>query len=124
MPPIEELGRQQKAVLWNRTGYSKFNEPELGSPEEIKVRWDDVRRESIDSRGTPIVIDADVVVNQEVPIGSLLWLGSLDDWSISCTADNNNVMQVIGKKSTVDLKNIGIYYRTLSLVRRHGESPS
>lgn len=100
--PVPELnGRHQKAVLWELAGPDVHNEPTVYNPEEISVRWEETRRESRDALGNTIIIDAAVMVAQEIPVGSIMWLGALADLPVTPT----NLKQVVGYDDTPDIKN-------------------
>lgn len=86
MPPIEESDLNQDAVLWPRTGRSQTNRPIVGSPVELSVdadtgvRWNRIRRERVEADGSPLIIEAEVITDQEVTVGSLMFEGRLQDW--------------------------------------------
>src|SRR5262245_11016079 len=101
MPAFETADRHEDAVLWTVTGTTRNGEPIVGSPEGIRVRW---QRENViisDPLGQPVKLDAFVVVDRAVPVGSLLWLGRLADYN---PAANNEIMEVILFKESPDLK--------------------
>lgn len=79
MPAPEDNGRHQTAVLWRFLRFDRYGEPLVGAPEEVTVRWNWVRRDAKDSKGNLIPVEADVVVNSDIPIYSRMWLGELDD---------------------------------------------
>lgn len=61
------------------------------------------------TQGNDVQIDATVVSAQDIPEGSLLWLGSLTDISGTGTGTDttpdNNIMEVVSFDVTKDLKN-------------------
>lgn len=106
MPSIEYRSRFQKAVLWEANGFDSYGRPKVGNPVEISVRWKHSRKESIGSDGTPIAIDATVVVDRVIPVGSCMWLGELADWvGTGSNDDIKDVMQVVSHNVTPDVRN-------------------
>lgn len=113
MPALEQMDRAQTAVLWprasGRAGVDKFGNPVVGDAEEVTVRWNKTKREATNAQGNKVQIVADIVADQALTIGDIMWLGSFDDLSGTAyyhvsmvpTAD---VCQVITDDTTVDLK--------------------
>jgi hypothetical protein len=116
--PAQELSfLKQQAVLWPIAGYDSYGQPTHKSPTQINVRWNTVRREIQDSQNNTIVLEAEVVVIQEVGIGSLMWLGKLLDWySIGSAGSDTELMIVKAYYKTPDLKG-RVVFRTLGLMR-------
>ena len=106
MPHMELSYRRQKAVLWEATGVDDYNEPIVSAPEELDCRWVNKRREMVGNDGTPIAVDATVVVDREIPINSLMWEGSLDDLpaGTSFTVADGQIMKVLLCNRTPDIK--------------------
>lgn len=124
--PVEDMGRYQKALLWTLAGYDSYGEPTRAtSPEEIDVRWEKVNKIVQGSQGQPIAITAEVVVasNLEVPVGSTMWLGGLDDVPGTGSSPESDLMEVITVNSIPDIKG-RVYRRTLSLSRISDMIPS
>lgn len=106
MPAPEAACRLQTAVLWSKIGDDDYGEPLRDDPEEINVRWVQRRTASLDANGNTISLDATVVVNQEIVVGSLLWLGALSSWTGTGSAgDDTELMIVATYNETPDLKN-------------------
>ena len=81
MPSIETAWRYQKAVLWEKTGVNDYGEDVVSStPVEISVRWENKQSDMLDPVGATVRVDAQVVVAQEVAVGSRMWEGSLSEW--------------------------------------------
>lgn len=105
MPSQESSHRFQYAVLWPKTGHSQDGEAVVGEPEEITVRWNNKLRVSKDAQGNPVAVDAVVHVNQEIAVGSSMWLGELEDWyGTGSGGDDSAVMEVLTYNDTKDLK--------------------
>ena len=119
MPAFEVRDLFQRAVLWPFLG--QFDEHgqhmvSLEAVDEIPVRWNDVHKEALDRDGNSVAINAEVVVQQPVPIGSNLWLGRLIDLPRPGLLPPSNVMVVISTTKTPDMKNRN-QRQTLSLMR-------
>lgn len=117
MPAPEFWGRWQKAVLWERTGYDRTGQPTVtASPVELDVRWDETFRQVPSRDRTPTTIEAVAVVTRDIPIGSLMWLGSLDDLPGTDHTPSSDVMEVHSYNGVPDLKN-RVTYREVNLKR-------
>lgn len=108
MPDHERRDLYQIAVLWSKVRNDRHGAPVVGAPVEIPVRWNDKRRESTDKDSAVISVDATVVVERQIAVGSNMWLGELEDWlgtgSGSGDAVTDDVMQVISYNETLDIK--------------------
>ena len=103
MPPIERSGRHQKAVLWRKVGQTDDNVPIVSAADEIDVRWNDRRTETVASDGTPLVLDATVVIGlEDVPDGSILWKGNLENFTNG--AITTELFRVVTARYTPDVK--------------------
>src|SRR5688572_5891472 len=84
MPPIETEGLYDKAMLWRVTGVNAYGQPTHEStPEEISVRWNTRRSHEMSATGSSIKLDATAFVDQEIPIDSLMWKGTEEEWEES-----------------------------------------
>ncbi len=114
--PLELADRNEKAVLWVRSGTGRDGMPTVGAPVEIDVRWMITPSESIGPNGEPVRVDAQAVVAQVIPIGSEMWEGSLEDWNGTGSGlDTSRVFQVVSTPYGKDLKG-RITRRTVGLV--------
>lgn len=118
MPPIETAGRHQKAVLWRADGFDAYGNVLLLDAHEIDVRWEEGRKEAVSPDGSPVAIDAYVVVDREVPIGSVLWLGALADLPSPPT----NLKRVEFYLDVPDIKG-RISHKTLALMKYSDDLP-
>lgn len=117
MPQMEVAYLTDWVVLWEATGIDDDGEVTIGAPVEVRARWVDGRAETVDRKGDPIALDALAVVAQPVPDGSLLWLGTLEDWYGTGSAGAGvGLHQVKTASRTPDLKGRG-QRRTLGLQR-------
>ena len=112
MPAVEITGLKQKAVLWRLAGYSSDGNPTVYDPEEINTRWDDGDSQILGKDGSPISINASIMVEGEIDLGSLLWKGKLAD----LPASPSPLVEVMGLEVVPDIK-IRKYQRTLSCSR-------
>lgn len=128
MPPLETMDLKQRAVVWPLVGTDRYGEPTVSdTPREVPVRWTWTRREMTDPQGNTIVVDAQAVVNEDIKVGSLMWLSTLDDlpagtgWSLS--EFDEELMRVVTTSKGTDLKN-RFTRRTLGLSRFRDTLPS
>ena len=86
MPPPSRKCLVQTALLWEvATGNQKtdaYGEIQVQAPVEIPVRWETHQTESVSfqAQGATVAFEAVVLVDREIAVGSLLWLGSFSDW--------------------------------------------
>ncbi len=80
MPPPETFERNADVVVWPKVGDTIAGEPELDEPVELEVRWERTKRDARRADGTIINLDASLVLDQEVAVGSIVWIGTLADW--------------------------------------------
>lgn len=137
MPPIEYEGLHDKAMVWRKVGVDDYGQPRHEStPEEISVRWVNRKHHEGSPFGQSIKLDATVYVDQEIPIDSLMWEGTEEEWednyygtgSGSATdvefKSDQNLFIVKSEKKTPDVKCIEVR-RELGLVRfRHDATAS
>lgn len=71
----------QVAVYWPIVGRDRTNEPLIGDPVQINVRWEARHKEVLRPDGTRLLIAATVWADRSIPIGSQIWLGEVADWS-------------------------------------------
>ncbi len=119
MPRLGRTNLNQKAVLWKADGYDSYGEPTIAAPQEIDCRWDQDRRENVSDQGTPIAIDATAVVTIDIPVGSILWQGALEDLPEPPT----NLFKVVSFSSVPDIK-ARVYIMDVSMQRYSESLPS
>lgn len=118
MPHQETTSRHQKAVLWAASGFDDNGKVKVAAAVEINVRREEKRTETLDPTGNTIAADATVVVNQDIVVGSIMWLGELED-----VADPPvNLWAVIDFNKIPDIKGRA-YRRTVMLMRHSNELP-
>ena len=71
---------KQTAVYWplGSAGFDRYGRPLLGTPVEVSCRWEEKAEEFIGPQGTRELTKAVVFVSQDVDLGGLLLLDSLD----------------------------------------------
>jgi hypothetical protein len=75
VPAPEQIFRYQKALLWRSSGVpDNYGRPTHEPPEELLVRWNHTRAKAVAANGEGVTLDAQVVVNEAIPMDSLLWL--------------------------------------------------
>lgn len=124
MPPVEEMDRNDEAVLWPLVGYSRRVEPVLGVPRQIYVRWVGKQSRTLTPTGNTIALDATVVVDEDIPMGSILWKGAIEDLigTGSFTSPTDSLFQVKAVNSTDDLRG-RFARRSCGLMRFSGRLP-
>lgn len=133
MPAFETMDRRQYALLWERSGTNSYGEPTVSVGVELNptvsdggVRWVHKSQLMLDPLGNTIQVDATVVVNRDVEIGSIMWEGGLDDvpgTGTSGAPPDGQLMEVVTKDRATDLKN-RYTRRTLGLKRFNGTLPT
>lgn len=128
MPDYQTAHRLQYAVLWEFVRADSHGEPVVAAPVELEVRWVAKRREMIGPEGTPVAVDATAVVNRDVVVGSIMWLGKKVDLPAGTSSfggelDAETLMQVVAMNRTSDIKQRAVR-RTAALVRFRGTVPT
>ncbi len=120
MSRLSTARRYQKAVLWPASGsFTDHGTHKLNSPVEIDVRWEDKQEEALDSLGNTITTEASVVVDREIPVGSIIWKGAEGDLPDPPT----ELKQVVTCKETPGLK-ARTFRRVVQLTRHSNELPA
>ena len=76
---LSEIFAKQTAVYWASPTPDGYGGNTWDDPVEISVRWDDISEEIKDSKGIETVSRAKIIVTQDVDLGGMLYLGTLDD---------------------------------------------
>lgn len=123
MPAPEVTSRYQKVVLWAKTGVDRYTNTLRGDPVQLTVRWRYTNRDAMDPQGNKIQINATVDTEQDIPMNSLLWLGTLPEWNSSgSAATDTGLMEVVSFDNTPDVKN-RVVKRTFGLKRYKNTLP-
>lgn len=119
MPSVETFGRTEKAVLWRLGDPNRHGEPTVYDPVELDVRWEETRVDVLSPlTGQMVTKLANVVVDTEIEIGSLMWRGELVD--VGATGD---FRQVIEYRETKDVKGRNVR-RVVGLCRYQNSLPA
>jgi hypothetical protein len=104
MPPLEQMDRHQKVLLWEASGESDdYGEPFVADePEEIEVRlvWSDQG----DSQAATLITD------REIPVDSRVWEGGYDDLPGTAAIPESDWMIVTDSAPTKDIKGRNVRY--------------
>ena len=123
MPAFEQMDRHQTALYWSDAGSDTYGQMRVRAAREIMVRWVFVRREIIDADGNKAQLDAEVVMNEQPTIGSLMWQGDLDDFNGTGSGSAYGGVELYEVKVveyTPDIKNRMI--RWTAGLARHGSN--
>lgn len=116
MPPVSRASLHQRALLWRvpSSGPRTDADGELiltdDEPTEIRCRWESQLVEAVSSAlagGNTVAYQAVAVVDRDVPVGSLLFNGSEDDYFGTGTAgpeETNEMYQVVSFDRIPDVK--------------------
>lgn len=119
MPAPEYRHRYQPAVLWPTVGYDAYGQPALGSPVEIRTQGGSDQMRVLDPLGNTVTLDATLIVDRDIAIGSRIWMGELADWyGTGSGMIDQEVMEVKTFNSTPDIRNRATF-REIGLMRLH-----
>lgn len=125
MPSNESRYRNQKAVYWAAAGYDEFGEfKRVAQGVELDVKWNLSRSKQLDPAGNVLAVDATLVVDRDIPIGSQFWQGELESWTEGTTGTGTgadtpgetDLWQAVTFNKTGDLKGRN-FQRTVGLKR-------
>lgn len=105
--------RKQKAVYWARSGLSDVGRVTLATYSEIYVQWLERQTEMADATGNVIAVDVQLVVGQELTIGSIVAKGAYDDY-----AATDMKYEVVAYNEQRDLQNR--FVRRMVGLKRYG----
>ena len=112
---MEDDYRNDVAVYWAATGLkTKHAKPIVEEGVELLVRWEN-RNETIYGRNfAPVKISAVVVVDRDIPEGSIFWRGALAD-----VTSPTDLMIVERFTDTPDIK--GVEHRRVAYLGRYSD---
>ena len=117
--PLETDCRNQKAVYWAASGTDEYGEVTLASPVQLSVRWEHVDEQSLDAEGNPVAINAKVVVDRDIEVGSIFWEGKLT----ALSSPETDLLRVTVFKKIPDVKGNN-FRRTVELTKYSDTLPS
>jgi hypothetical protein len=120
MPAIESGARYQDAVYWKASGIDRYGRETVDEPIPIKLRFELTKTRAPDMRGNLTGYDAQAVVDREMPIGSLLWLGDIDSLPGTALVPETDVMVVASMVSIPDIK--GRRFHLTAMLNRRGDT--
>lgn len=123
MPPLETYDLHQDAIYWEKLGDNRFGEPRLDSPVDLKVRWINARADLMGPEGNNISVDATVITNQDVVIGSIMRQGTIDDYTGTGTALDVDEVYTVAAFAKIPSLNNKYYYRSVGLVKYGSRIP-
>lgn len=106
----------QKAVLWSNTGKNNYGEVTVGTATEINVRWEETQSDITDANGQTVAVTAEVAVDREITVGSIMWEGAEADLPDAPT----NLKQVLSYQEVPDIK--GRTFRRIVLLGKYGNT--
>jgi len=112
----------QKAVLWAASGTDESGSVTVSAAVEINVRWEEKQSQVLDAQGQVVAVDITVVIDQDIAVNSLLWLGAKEDLA-DVPVD---LKQVIGRNKVPTLRKgrTQKYRRTVGVIRYSNELPT
>ena len=122
MPQLETDCLFNKAVLWmaDANVFDGYGEHKVtASKVQLSVRWEERNTEAIDPNGNTIAVDALVVVDRAITIGSIMWQGCI----IDVAATPVNLYEVVTRNDVPDIKNRNTR-RVVGLKRYSNELPA
>lgn len=121
--PHETKDLKDHAVYWEATGLDRRGRVTIteDGPIDIKCRWEEMTRQTLDGKGDPITISARVAVAIDIPDNSILWHGRLVDLPADGTPPSG-IMRVMGRERSPDIKSRHVR-RVLTLTRHNAELP-
>jgi hypothetical protein len=100
---------KQTMVYWPKTGSDGYGKPVYGDPVLVAVRWEDKQMEVILPDNRKVMVKARLLLASPVLAGSLVMLGTLEDWQAlptypSMPTVNQGGREVILDNATPDIK--------------------
>ena len=105
MPPLEYSHRNTTIVMLPYAGIDPYGELVISTnPTEIKVRWDDVVTDMRDPQGQKISVEAQMQTYEQVPIDSLILVGTIVDFQKLSASNITTFYKVVAVDETRALK--------------------
>ncbi len=118
---MTSLGKlPQTAVYWRANGTNNNGEFTVDLPVEIKCRWEIERRESINEKADPVATSDIITVDRRIPEGSILWLGTIDEYEELVSTTPAELRRVSSYTEGKNLRGTKVY-REVSTVK-HGNT--
>lgn len=118
MPSARKRGLREHAVVWPYYDRDNNGNPRVSTPVEIRCHWEDGQRQ-VFVTASSVAIDAEVQVDREIAIGSMIRKGRLKD--LPDTPDD--IKEVVTYNEVPDAQH-RIVDRTVMLRRYQDELPT
>lgn len=113
----------QYAIVWARTGQDRYGEPTRDGGTEIRARWEWKKSSGMDAQANKVLLDAQVVVDRDIPLYSIMFEGRLTDFIGTGSGDpGQDLVEVLTIDIVPDI-NGREYRRTLGVKKFRGTLP-
>jgi len=72
---LETSSLHQDATLWTLAGFDEYGEVTINAAVDIRVRWEHVSQTILTAEDSPVRVDAEVWVDREIEVGSIIRRG-------------------------------------------------
>jgi len=120
MPAPEISSRTQNCVLWPFSDFDDHGRYTVAAPVDIKVRWEETRREIRKPDGVLVSIESTAYVDRAIVPNSLMWLGTIANLP-STSLFPDNLKQVVTYSDVPDIK--GRAHRRMVTLARYSKGP-
>lgn len=107
MAKLSQRNLNQTAVLWEASGVDQYNRATVEAPVEIQLRLEEVEGVTLDADNTKVEYDAIAKVKQDIPVKSILALGTLD------AVPTSDFKQVVKQVTIPNVKGTDTYREVL-----------
>lgn len=122
MTSIEKVYIPQRAILWRFVRFDNYGQPTVSDAEEIDGEWPQGLSESNANQDSKETSSNEVVVNESIPIHSVLWFGEYNDLPTGTAEDPSPLYTVVGRNEQPDIKGRATRY-TLTVSRLSSTLP-
>lgn len=118
---METSHLKQKATYLAANGtVDVYGKQKLSTAIEIEVRWEEKSENILEPDGTVTAVTDVVIVDRDIPVRSIMWLGSLLDFNNRAT--HTDLREVYKFDKTPDIKGRN-FRRVCKLVRHSNQLP-
>src|SRR5690554_2816461 len=103
MPPLEYADHYDTVVCWFASGIDQYGRNTVSQPKELEGRWEFAIREILSNDGAKVLAEVTLHVSQEIPIGTIVWKGSLSELPTD-EADITDLYEVFVREEVSSLK--------------------
>lgn len=120
MPAQEVAFLFDSAVVWEMAGVDRDNEVTVLTPYEVRARWEaGPSTKVVDQAGQLVRTDGSVYIEEDLPLGSILWNGIIEDLA----SPPVDLFRIVATDHVIDIRGITTQ-RSYSLVRFHNTLPA